>query len=242
MRGYENAGITRKVRAAGGEIYAVSSEPQTLASRASAEWGLNFECVGDPHHEISGKARERGWLELFANRELEFLERSAGSSRDFVPSHPKGYYQPGVLAITKNHRVLYRWRSVPTHANVGGAVARPTAEYVWRSLEEAIAEPSRATDAPLDVDPRLDARGVPWIVFVPLLIANGWFLTGRGFSSPSRIRIAGLRLVGFVVAWMAAFSLLPTLPVALVLAAWAAWIVPRVRWLGRQFQDASGQA
>ena len=35
-------------------------------------------------------------------------------------------------------------------------------------------------------------------------------------------------------------ALLPTVPVAIALAAWVAFITPKFRWLGRQFQDASG--
>ena len=73
MRGYVDAGIAEKVRAAGGEIYAISSEPQALSLRAAKDWKLDFETVGDPHHEIADSCRERGWLDLFVNERLEFL-------------------------------------------------------------------------------------------------------------------------------------------------------------------------
>ncbi len=229
-----------KVRAAGGEIYAVSSEPQALSDRARESWGLDFETVGDPHQEISGGISRRGWLSLIVNPELEFLQRSAGKARDWEPTHPKGYFQPGVLALTSDGRVLYRWRSIPTHQNVGGAMERPTAEHVWQRVEAALASDADVGDAPLDADPALDGRGFPWILFVPLLISNGRFLDGRGFGNPKDIPKAALRLLVFIAAWIAAFILLPTLPVAIALGAWAAYITPRVRWLGRQFQDASG--
>jgi len=62
-----NAGVAGKVRTAGGEIYAISSEPQSLADRACASWSLDFEAIGDPHHEIAGVCRERGWLDLIVN-------------------------------------------------------------------------------------------------------------------------------------------------------------------------------
>jgi len=73
LRGYAKAGVVEKIRAAGGEIYAVTSEPQALATRAQAEWNLGFEAVGDPHHEIAGTCRDRGWLDLFSNPKLGFL-------------------------------------------------------------------------------------------------------------------------------------------------------------------------
>ena len=239
MRGYVEAGVAEKVRAAGGEIYAISSEPQALAGRATPEWELDFQTVGDPHQEIASSCRERGWLDLYVNEAgLEFLEQSASAHADFEVTHPKGYFQPGVLAVASDGRVLYRWRSIPTHQNLGGALERPTAAYAWRNVQRALDDP-RPVDAPLDAAPELDSRGVPWPIFVSLLIANGWFLRGRGFRSPGHIPIAALRLLCFAAASVGALAWLPTLPVAIGLAGWAAYIVPQVRWLGRQFQDAS---
>jgi hypothetical protein len=53
---------------------------------------------------------------------------------------------------------------------------------------------------------------------------------------------AGLRALGFAAAWVAAFAWLPTLPVAVALAAWVAWITPKVRFLNAEFQDVSGES
>lgn len=233
-------GISEKIRVAGGEIYAVSSEPQTLAGRAKDEWQLNFETIGDPHHDIAGTCRERGWLDLFANERLEFLQRSTSHEVDWKVTHPKGYFQPGVLALGRDGRVLYRWRSVPSRSNVGGAVERATAEHVWSAVAAALA--SGAPDAPLDTDPPLGSRGAPWPVFVALLLANGWFLRPRGFRATSLVTAAAVRLLAFITVWIAAFVWLPTLPVALCLAVWIAFITPRVRWVNQEFQDASGEA
>jgi hypothetical protein len=247
LRGYAKAGVVQKIRDAGGEIYAITSEPQTLASRAQEEWGFGFEAVGDPHHEISGTCRERGWLELFVNPRLGLLEQSARSDLGWEPSHPKGYFQPGVIALAADGRVLYRWRGVPTHKNMGGATERPAAAHVWSQVERALAEPG--PDAALDADPPLDSRGIPWPLFASLLVANGWFVKPRGFplqergpSPRQRVVRAGLRALGFAAAWVAAFAWLPTLPVAVALAAWVAWITPKVRFLNAEFQDVSGES
>ena len=118
MRSYVDDGLAAKVHAAGGEIFAISSEPQALSDRAKAEWSLDFETLGDPHHEIAGTCRERGWLDLFVNQRLDFLKQSTKDAKDWKPTHPKGYFQPGVLALNSEGRVLYRWRSVPTHNNM----------------------------------------------------------------------------------------------------------------------------
>lgn len=230
-------GVAAKVRAAGGEIYAVSSEPQVLAGRAATDWHLDFETLGDPHHEIAGACRERGWLDLFVNERLEFLQASAGEPGGWAPTHPKGYFQPGVLALSAEGRVLYRWRGVPTHKNMGGATERPTAEYVWTSIARALESGANTVDAALDADPPLDSRGIPWPLFASLLIANGWFLDARGFKSARHVAKAGLRLLVFAAAWVAAFAWLPTLAVAVALAGWVAYITPKLRWVGREFQD-----
>ena len=151
-------GVVEKIRAAGGEVYAITSEPQHLADQAHEHWDLDFENVGDPHQEISRTCSERGWLTLYANRgDLEFLQRGA----DWEVEHPKGYFQPGVLALTNAGRVLYRWRSVPSAENLGGTVARPTAEHAWSAIERSLAEGAAAGNAPHDDDPVVDPRPPP---------------------------------------------------------------------------------
>jgi hypothetical protein len=242
LRGYVKEGVVEKVRAAGGEIYAISSEPQSLAARASIEWHLDFDSVGDPHHEVSGTCGERGWLDLFVNEHLEFLQQSAADAIDWAPTHPKGYFQPGVLALAADGRVLYRWRGVPTHKNMGGATERPTAVHVWGRIASALESGAQIGDAPFDDDPRLDSTGIPWPIFASLLIANGWFLKARGFKSARHVGLAGLRVLGFVAAWIAAFLWLPALPVAVALGGWLAFITPKLRWVGQQFQNVEASS
>lgn len=239
MRGYVAEGVADKVRAAGGEIYAISSEPQVLSDRAKSEWKLDFETVGDPHQEIADACRERGWLDLYVNERLEFLQQSAGDGLDWEPTHPKGFFQPGVLSLRANGQVLYRWRGVPTHKNMGGATERPTAGHVWTQVESAVAAEGGAPDAPLDDDPTLDSRGIPWPIFASLLIANGWFLSARGFKSVNHVMMAALRIVGFIALWIAAFAWMPTAVVLIALAGWVAFIIPKLRWVSREFQDVS---
>ena len=66
------------------------------ADQAHEHWALNFENIGDPHQEISKICSERGWLDALQNRgSLEFLQ----SGVDWEIEHPKGFFQPGVLAF-----------------------------------------------------------------------------------------------------------------------------------------------
>jgi len=243
LRGYAQAGVPEAIRAAGGEIYAVSSEPQALSSRAQEQWGFGFESVGDPHQEIADLCRDRGWLDLFVNPRLEFLRMSTKGTA-FDPQHPKGYFQPGVLALSRAGRVLYRWRGTPNRSNIGGAVARPTAEHVWEKVQRSMQAAEGTGDAPLDADPPLDQRGVPWPLFVLLLSANGWFVWPRGFGQrpggptpQRRVLNAAFRLVGFAAAWALAFAVLPTPLVGVAFLATAAWITRGILFVNREFQN-----
>ena len=98
----------------------MTSEPQTLATEAEEAWEIGFPCVGDPHHEIRHDLRDRGWLNLFANKDYGHLRMRSWAS------HPKGYFQPGVLAVGRGGRILYRWRCRPQYSNMNGAGQRPT--------------------------------------------------------------------------------------------------------------------
>ena len=226
-------GVVDKVRAAGGEVYAISSEPQYLADQAHEHWELNFENVGDPHQEISKTCSERGWLTLYANQgDMEFLKRGA----DWEVEHPKGFFQPGVLALTNQRRVLYRWRSVPTAENLNGTTMRPTANHAWSRIEEALAAGDDAVDVAHDDDPTFDSGPPPRPLFFAAIIANGWFLRARSFAySPgsesvaSRFKAAFTRWIYFFLFWAIALFVLPTGLVSVAFVGWLAWIALDVR-------------
>ena len=233
MRSYVDTGVVEKIRAAGGEVYAITSEPQYLADQAHQHWELNFDNVGDPHQEIPRLCSERGWLTLYANKgDLQFLQRGA----DWEVEHPKGYFQPGVLAVTNSGRILYRWRSVPSVENLNGTVARPTAKYAWNEIEQSLTAGDGAGDAAHDDQPEIDSPPPPRPVFIAALIANGWFLQLKSFvyspgvaSTPRRFTTAFRRWIMFFAFWIAAVVFLPTVPVLFSFAGWLAWIARDVR-------------
>lgn len=225
------------IRAAGGEVYAITSEPQALADRAQSEWGLNFQCIGDPHQEIADTARAHAWLDLAVAEVTEFLKRDTV----WGVSHLKGFYQPGVLALSSEQRVLYRWRSTPTRDNLGGATARPTADYVWESLQSALANSSSA-NADLDATPTLDVKPPPFPIFAAILMANGWFIRPRPFAYQGdgknplrRFPMVIARLIVFVTLWVAAFALLPTVWVSVALALYLPVAVRGIRYVYTSF-------
>ena len=239
MRGYGREGVIDAVRSAGGDMYAITSEPQSLATNAQEDWETGLVHVGDPHQEIAGQCASRGWLRLFTSAFLSSVLRHVSS----WASHPKGYFQPGVLVLSREGRVLYRWRCRPDRSNVGGAVARPLPAHVWQRVQAALTEPAGAPDVPYDEDPPLDAPRVPWPLFVTLLLANGWFLRPVAFDQrpgvdtvPRRQRNALLRVPLFLALWVAAALLLPFWAVALLFVAWLAWVVPGIRRVNANFQ------
>ena len=235
MRSYAKSGVVDAIRAAGGEVFALTSEPQSLATEAEQTWEIGFPAVGDPHHEIRGACRERGFLNLFANEDFGHLR-----SRSWA-AHPKGYFQPGVLALTSAGGVLYRWRCRPTHENMSGAGQRPTPAYVWRQMQSRLADGT--ADAELDESPEFARKDWSWPFFVVILLAHGWFLRpkafplGRADDKPSVNPLKMKRRIAiFIGAWIAAFAFLPTGWVALGLAVWAALACLGVAELYRQFQ------
>lgn len=232
--------MVEEIRAAGGEIFAVTSEPQSLAAEAKDEWELNFATVGDPHHEVLACCRDKGWLDLFVNENTGHMKEARAWA-----SHLNGYFQPGTLALTGSGRVLYRWRSRPTRENVGGAIMRPTAQYTWDQVRERLELSAEAqpVDAPLDEAPEMDAKPVFWPLFMLLLLAHGWFLgpkvfpTGRTDEKQGRPDKMWPRVVGFAVLVITAFLVLPVLWPTLGLLLWGAWVWPKVARYNREFQN-----
>ncbi|MFK7898471.1 MAG: hypothetical protein AB8G23_21745 [Myxococcota bacterium] len=153
-----------------------------------------------------------------------------------------------MLAVTPNGGVLYRWRALPLRENMGGATNRPTAKYVFEQVSAALRKEASSEpweDAALDSDPELDSRGMPWVLFLPLLVSNGKFIDvktfGQEVGGPSvavRMKEAAFRVPLFLGAWALGFWLLPKVWVGAALCAWAGWMTPKILRVNRQFQPA----
>ena len=169
-------------------------------------------------------------------------------------SHPNGIFQPGVLAVTRKGRVLYRWRSLPNHRNVGGATSRVTAQHVWRNVQEALAQAPDTPDSLLDEDAELDSKGYPFLFFLLILFASGWFIKPNYFVMSSKnhsikriqnqLRVAKRRIPLFIIFWIMAIVLLPYWGTALIFMVWITIIAPQIYKLYRanQFNNEFGRA
>jgi len=237
LRGFVETGVLDKIRQAGGELYGITSEPQSLATEAEEEWELGFPVVGDPHHEILATLREREWIDVYFNENIGHLTERSWAS------HPKGYYQPAVLAVNSEGRVLYRWRMIPSKKNEAGAGARPEANYIWKAIESAIAS---GEEPPLDENPVLTHKNRSWFYWMLLALAQGWFLgpkmspLARAGDKPVATSVQRLiRLYVFMGLWIAALVIFPVKIVGLAFGAWLLAIVPGLIHIHRTLQIES---
>ena len=116
-----------EIRQAGGQVFGISSEPQSLATEAE-EVGDSVPVVGDPHHEIREACSEQaGWM---------FYNEDSGHYANANGHHPK-VLPMAVVAVHKTGRVLCRWRCAQA-SNMNGAGARPEAAYVWKKIQASL--------------------------------------------------------------------------------------------------------
>ena len=231
------SGVLDEIHQAGGEVFGVTSEPQTLATEAEEEWETKFPMVGDPHHEIREACSERGWLDVFFNEDAGHLRERKWAS------HPNGYYQPAVVAVHKTGRILYRWRCVPKFSNMNGAGARPEAAYTWEKIKASLKD---TEDAALDINPVMGSKEVGWFRFMLILTAHGWFVRPKAFplaregdkesASPASMM---RRIYGFVALWLVLLLILPIKWFGIAVLAWLAVLTPGLIEIHRQFQHES---
>ena len=88
-------------------------------------------------------------------------------------------------------------------------------------------------------------KGIPWPLFVLLLLANGNFWRPKGFALQrrgpddvgARARRAAGKLALFIAAWIAAFVLLPATWVLVALLVYATIAAPGMIEVHRAFQS-----
>ena len=227
--------MVAEVRAAGGEVYGVTSEPHSLASEAEKAWDMSIPIIGDPHHEIRKDLKARGWIDIFYNEDSGHLRE-----RDWT-HHPDGYFQPAVIALAETSQILYRWRCVPKYSNMSGAGGRPEARYTWDLMREALIS---RKDAELDREPVMGAGDLSWFKFLVIMMAHGWFLRPRAFPLLRGGEKAGVtptqamrRAYLFLGAWLLALIVLPITWIAIAALIYVLAIIPGLVEIHRQFQN-----
>ena len=239
--------MLEEIRAAGGEVYGLTSEPQSLAAEAETAWDMSIPVIGDPHHEIRKDLSERGWIDIFYNEDFGHLRERAWAD------HPNGYYQPAVIGLRKAgagaSEILYRWRCVPRYSNMSGAGGRPEARYTWDKVRERLelpaTDPLSSRDPDLDQDPDMGAPDLSWRQFLMIMLAHGWFIRPKAFplrrdGSKDALSPTGAmkRWYGFGLLWLVALVVLPVGWVAAAFIVWLIALVPGLLEIHRQFQNA----
>jgi len=224
-----------EIRQAGGEVFAITSEPNALAIEAEEDWKFGFTAVGDPHQEIRETCRARGWIDVYNNKDYGHLRHRPWAR------HPKGYYQPAVIALHRDGRILYRWRCIPNRNNMSGAGARPEARYTWNNIQSRL---FKTGNSPHDDEPLLGAKDLSWFRFLVILLAHGWFIRPRAFplarpGDPERVSPNKMmpRIYLFTLTWLAALALLPLHWVVIGFVSWIAILTPGLMEIHRQFQN-----
>jgi hypothetical protein len=120
---------------------------------------------------------------------------------------------------------------------------------VWESVQAALEKPADTPDAPLDDTPQVDGPSPPQALLLAMLFANGWFLKPNFFIHKSGnesakdmmklMRVARLRLVGFITGWIAAFAFLPVWIPVLALVGWIAIVAPQILALIKRAQNVA---
>jgi hypothetical protein len=144
-------------------------------------WKVPFESIGDPEVTIGEELRTLGLLNVQVDRELAgYLNAPLAQASGQVTGgrHENGVYQPAIIALSHNFNVLYRWASVPSAANIGGAMGRPRARRVWELVQNALAGDLSGVEG----DDVADVHAAFLPVFYLALLVNGFFVYPRGFN------------------------------------------------------------
>ena len=103
------------IRDVDGEIYGVTSDPQTTADQVKSEWKLQFDILSDP-------------LNTLAANHAHITKAGATG----------GIAHPGVMAAGKFKRILYEWYVNPHLERLGIELATPSAADSWAKIQQAL--------------------------------------------------------------------------------------------------------
>jgi peroxiredoxin len=135
-----NGDFLRDLRAAGGEMIAVTAQSLAGAEAAKTDWALNYDAVSDPSLAL-------------ANRfDMAITPKAQTPLAGVEGEYPNGMSQPGVVILDKTGKELVRWAINPSEMNGGGALDRPLPHVLWAALQSAL-----NGDGPVSLEgPRLD--------------------------------------------------------------------------------------
>jgi thiol-disulfide isomerase/thioredoxin len=135
-----NREFVAQVRAAGGELFAITSHGPDAAAAAHEQWGLTYEAHSEPTNSL---AQRFG---------VSITPKAATPLAGDPAEYPAGMAQPAVIALDGAGNVLFRWAIIPSEMNIGGASDRPLPADIWRVIAAKLA----GRDEPLTGERKLD--------------------------------------------------------------------------------------
>jgi peroxiredoxin len=136
-----NGDFHARVRAAGGELIAVTSQSEASAQKARADWGVAYRVMSEPSNALARRF------------DVAITPKAETVLADDPVEYPEGMAQPAVVALDQGGEVLFRWAIEPAAMNLGGASDRPLPMDIWPVIEAALAGEERALDGSARVDP-----------------------------------------------------------------------------------------
>eukprot|EP01062_Namystynia_karyoxenos_P067595 TRINITY_DN61592_c0_g1_i1.p3 TRINITY_DN61592_c0_g1~~TRINITY_DN61592_c0_g1_i1.p3 ORF type:complete len:168 (+),score=45.82 TRINITY_DN61592_c0_g1_i1:257-760(+) len=146
------------MRAAGVDLYGLTSEPQEVVDATAKEWELDFPLIGRLTNELPRHLASTGVVPVVVTMPDEVHHPKLGDRKRY----PHGAVQPALFFVRHSDRaVVFRWAIQPATMNMGGAKDRPQVPAVWQAVRSAL-------DAPAEKLP-IDAASLPTSGFCSML-------------------------------------------------------------------------
>lgn len=121
-----------EIRAAGGQVFVFSSEPQDYVDAAKRKWGLpGLQMFGDTHSSLARHLRSAGLCAVHVSHPTD---DAWTGGHPFMRYYTNGIAQPAVVVVDAEGKPLYAQATRPALANGGGAGDRADLAQVWAAV------------------------------------------------------------------------------------------------------------
>lgn len=137
------------MRAAGGCVFAVTSEPQRLADQARVNWRLSFPVYGDPTHTLGRHLISKNLVPGLIIMDQQQLAQEPARTQRWYANHPfmkkynDGCAQPAIAVLQQGSGgqpfVAFSAAVHPNANNGFGAADRPNPRQLWTAFKNTAA-------------------------------------------------------------------------------------------------------
>ena len=117
-----NGDFRQNIEAAGGKLYAVTSEDDEGIQKARENWKIDYDILSDRNLELA--------------KRYKVSITHGKDAHGGVEMYPDGMSQPAVIALDKTGKVVFQWIMIPSEMNMGGALDRPLASDLWSGIQK----------------------------------------------------------------------------------------------------------